>query len=116
MSVGMPIFNKQQSLVTLVRKWSGSDSSITWEEFLSGIESVAKIGHWSDPNRREIAVLKLMDSAKLFFKGCTELHAEAMTWKVSRMHLGADMRMCTDKYHVTKLQTARQKKYNLRKN
>jgi len=81
MSVGMPIFHKDLSLVTLVRKWSGSDSSITWEEFLSGIESVAKIGHWSDPNRWEIAVLKLMDSAKLFFQGCTELHAEAMTWQ-----------------------------------
>jgi len=48
MAVGTPIVHKDLSLVTLVPKWSGSDSSVTLEEFLSGIESAAKIGHFSD--------------------------------------------------------------------
>ena len=65
MSVGAPIVHKNLSLVTLVTKWSGFDSLITLEEFLSSIESLSKIGHWSDPDKREIAVLKLTDSAKL---------------------------------------------------
>ena len=90
MSVGAPIVHKDLSLVTLVPKWSGSDSSITLEEFLSSIESAAKIGHWADPDKREIGVLKPTDSAKLFYQVCTELHAEGTTW-----HLGADMRMST---------------------
>ena len=74
MSVGSPIVHKDLSLVTLVPKWSGSDASVTLEEFLSSVESAAKIGHWSDPDKWEIAVLKLTDSAKLFYQRCTELH------------------------------------------
>ena len=81
MSVGAPIVHKDLSLVTLVPKWSGSDSSVTLEEFLFSNESAAQIGHWSDPDKREIAVLKLTDSAKLFYQECTELHAESTTWQ-----------------------------------
>jgi hypothetical protein len=77
MSVGSPIVHKDLSLVTLLPKWSGSDSSVTLEEFLSSIGSAAKIGRWSDQDKREIAVLKLTDSAMLFYKGRTELHAES---------------------------------------
>ena len=65
--MGALIVHKDLSLVTLVPKWSGSDSSIALEEFLSSIESAAKIGHWSDLDKREIVVLKLTDSAKLFY-------------------------------------------------
>jgi len=64
MSVGAPIVHKDLSLVSLVPKRSGSDSSIILEEFLSIIESAAKIGHWSYTDKREIAVLELTDSAK----------------------------------------------------
>jgi len=69
MSVGSPIVHKDLSLVTLVPQWSGSDASVTLEECLSSIESAAKIGQWSDPDKREIAVLKLTDSANLFYQG-----------------------------------------------
>jgi hypothetical protein len=77
MSVGSPIVHKDLSLVTLLPKWSGSDASVTSEEFLSSVESAAKIRHWSDPDKLEIAVLKLTVSAKLFYQGRTELHAES---------------------------------------
>jgi hypothetical protein len=79
--VGAPVVHINLSLVTLVPKWSGSDSSVTLEEFLSSIESAVKIGHWSDPVKRETGVLKLTDSAKLSYQGCTELHAEGTTWQ-----------------------------------
>jgi hypothetical protein len=110
MSVGWPIVHKDLSLVTLVPKWSGSDASVTLEELLSSIESAAKIGHWSDQDKREIAVLELTNSAQLFYQGCTELHAEGTTWqsfedafrrRYENVH--------KDQYHFTKLQTARQK-------
>jgi hypothetical protein len=71
----------------------------------------AKIGQWSDPDKREITVLKLTDSAKLFYQGCTELHAESTTWqrfKDAFRRRYEDVH--TDQYHFTKLQTARQKK------
>jgi len=81
------------------------------EEFLFSNESAAQIGHWSDPDKREIAVLKLTDSAKLFYQECTELHAESTTWQsfkneFRRRYEGVH----TDQYNFMKLQTARQKK------
>jgi hypothetical protein len=44
MSVGSPIVNKDLSLVTLVPKWSGSDASVTLEEFMSSSENRAMVG------------------------------------------------------------------------
>jgi len=111
MSVGAPIVHKDLSLVTFLPKWSGSDSSITLEEFLSSIESATKIGQWSEPDKREIAVLKLTDSEKLFYQGCTELHAEGTTWQSFKNAFRRRYEdVHTDQYHLTKLQTARQKK------
>jgi len=111
MSVGAPIVHKDLSLVTLVPTWSGSDSSVTLEEFLSSIESAAKIWHWSDPDKRKIAVLKLTDSAKLFYQGYTELHAEGTTWQSLKNAFRRRYEdVHTGQYHFTKLQTARQRK------
>jgi hypothetical protein len=78
-ALGTPTLHKDLSLVTLVPKWSGSDSTVTLEEFLSGIESAARIGRWQDADKREIAALKLTDSAKLLYQGCAELHKEDAT-------------------------------------
>jgi len=117
MSVGAPTVHKDLSFVTLVPKWSGSDSSVTFEEFLSSTESAAKTGHWSGTDKREIAVLKLTDSAKLFYQGSTELHAESTTWQSFKNAFRRRHEVVhTDQYNFTKLQTARQKKANLRKN
>ena len=117
MSVGSQIVHKDLSLVTLVPKWSGTDAPVTLEEYLSSIVSAAKIGPWSDPDKRKNAVLKLTDSAKLFCQRYTELHAESTTWQsfkdaFKRRYFDVH----TDQHHFTKLQTARQKKANLHKN
>jgi len=43
-SHGKPTLHKDLSLVTLIPKWSGSDSAVTLEEFLSSVDSAALIG------------------------------------------------------------------------
>jgi hypothetical protein len=68
-SPGTPTLNKDLSLVTLIPKWSGSDSSVTLEEFLNSVESAARIGRWADAVKMEIATLKLEGSAKMFYLG-----------------------------------------------
>jgi hypothetical protein len=42
-SPGTPALHKDLSLVTLIPKWSGSDSSVTLEEFINSVESAARI-------------------------------------------------------------------------
>jgi hypothetical protein len=36
-SVGAPTIHKDMSLITLIPKWTGSDSAVTLEEFLASI-------------------------------------------------------------------------------
>jgi hypothetical protein len=111
MSLGVPTLHKDLYLVTLIPKWSGQESTATLEEFLSSIESSARIGRWEDADKVEIAALKLTGSAKTFFQGCAELHADGVTWKTFKdtfRNRYKDVR--TDQFHFMKLQTARQAK------
>jgi hypothetical protein len=48
MSIGTPTFHKDMSMITLVPKWTGYDSTVTLEKFLSSIEAGARIGRWED--------------------------------------------------------------------
>ena len=73
MTVGTPMLRKDLFLITLVPKWTGSDSVVTLEEFISIIESSARLGRWEEKDQVEIAVLKLAGSAKNFYKRCPEL-------------------------------------------
>jgi len=43
-----PTGYKDLSLISLVPKWSGSESAISLEEFFSSIEGSARIGHWAE--------------------------------------------------------------------
>jgi len=65
--------HKDLSLVSLVPKWSGAESAISLEEFLSSIENSAKIGHWAEADCLQVAVLKLIESARTFYFSCPEL-------------------------------------------
>ena len=82
MSIGTPTVHKDLSLISLVPKWSGLDSGVTLEEFLASIETSAKLGRWLENDQREIAVMRLAGSAKLFYQGSTELHEEGTTWQM----------------------------------
>ena len=46
MSLGAPTVYKYLSLISLVPKWSGQDSTVTLEEFFESIEASARIGRW----------------------------------------------------------------------
>ena len=108
MSHGMPTLHKDLSLVTLIPKWSGSHSAVTFEEFLSNVESAARIGRWQDAHKREIAVLKLTDSAKLFYLGCSELHEEGATWQTFKNAFRRGYEDVHSDQYIAKLQNARQ--------
>jgi len=111
MTVGIPTVHKVLSLITLVPKWTGTEAAVTLEVFISSIESSARIGRWEEADKVEIALLKLAASAKTFYKECSELHADSLTWTkfmtVFRNRYKDDH---TDQYHYMKLQTARQAK------
>jgi len=68
-------------LISLVPKWSGSESAISLEEFFSSIEGSAKIGHWAEADCLQVAVLKLAVSARTFYYSCPELHGENVLWQ-----------------------------------
>jgi hypothetical protein len=77
----------------------------------SSIEASARIGRWEEKDQLEIAVLKLTDSAKLFHHGCSEIHAEDVTWDKFKRVLRQRFRdVHTDQFRYLKLQTARQAK------
>jgi len=46
--IGAATVHKNLSLVSLIPKWSGSDSSVTLEEFFASIVSFAKTVNWQD--------------------------------------------------------------------
>jgi hypothetical protein len=68
MSLGVPTIHKDLCLVALIPKWLGQESTVTLEEFLSSIESSARLGRWEDADKVEIAALKLTGSVKTFFR------------------------------------------------
>ena len=69
LSIGTPKVHKDLS-ISLVPKWSGSESAVSFEEFFESIESVAKIGRWHSADCMQIAALKLTDSARTFYNTC----------------------------------------------
>jgi len=106
-----PIVHKDLSLISAITKWSGSDDIVTLEEFLESIESSGRIGRWTENDEREVEVLKLTGSTKLFYQWCDELHEQGTTWQLFKEAFRQRYRdVHTDQYHFTKLQTARQEK------
>jgi hypothetical protein len=104
-----PVMHKDLSLVSLVAKWSGTDKSISLEEFFNSIERSAAVGNWQDADKVRVALLKLADAARQFYNGSLELHSADTTWskfKSKFRHRFRDVH--TDQYHFMNLQTARQ--------
>ena len=57
METGAVTVHKDLSLVSLIPKWSGSDSTISLEEFFSSIESSGKIANWKQTNTFDILLI-----------------------------------------------------------
>jgi len=106
-----PVVHKDLSLISVIPTWSGSDDTISLEEFVESIESSGRIGQWTENDQCEVAVLKLTGSAKLGYQCCDELHEQGATWKLFKEAFRQRYRdVHMDQYHFTKLQTARRKK------
>ena len=107
-SAGTHTVHKDLSLVSLVPKWSGSESGIPLEVFLQyrGCNPSRVVGGSWPFN---VAVLRLTDSAKQFYNGCLELHSPDADWqKFKTVFRNRYRDTHTDQYHLLKLQTARQ--------
>jgi len=99
MSLGTPTVHKDLSLISLIPRWSGSDSTNSLEEFISTFEASARIGRWEpkDTVEVEIAALKLEGSAR-------ELHTLDASWNTFKEVLGKRYKeVHTDQYHYAKL-------------
>ena len=109
LSIRTPTIHKDLSLISLIPKWSGSESAAPLEELISSIEGAAKLGNWQDSDRVRIGALKLTDLARSFYNTYQDLDAEDTTWQkfkeVFRQRF-KDVR--PDQYNFMKLQTARQ--------
>lgn len=96
-------------MIFLVPKWLGSKSAVPPEEFLAAIGEAAKIGRWDDPDRVQIAALKLPDPAKSFYNTCSELHTEDTTGQKFKSVFRERFKdVHIDQYHFRRLQMARQ--------
>ena len=103
MSIGTPTVHKELSLISLAPKWSGLDSGVTLEEFFASIEASAKLGCWKENDQREITVMRLAGSAKVFYQGCTELREEGTTWHMFKDAFRRRYKDThTDQYHFYK--------------
>jgi hypothetical protein len=112
LSIGILTVHKDLSFISLVPKWSGSESAVSLEKFFENIESSAKRGRWHSSDCMQIAALKLTDSARILYNTCLELHAEDATWdKFKKAFRERFREVHTDQYHFMRLQTARQAKH-----
>jgi len=69
MSLGTPTVHKDLSLISLIPRWSGSDSTNSLEELISTLEASTRIGRWEPKDTVEIAALKLEGSARVIYQG-----------------------------------------------
>jgi hypothetical protein len=79
-SIGTPTVHKDLSLIFLVPKLSGSETTILLDKFFSSIEGSVRVGNWENVGKVLAAVLKLTDATKQFYNRRLELHLADVTW------------------------------------
>jgi hypothetical protein len=78
-------------------------------EFISVIESSARIRLWEYGDQLQIAALRLTDVTRQFYNGSLELHSSGVTWQKFKDGFRRRFRDTqTDQYHFVILHTARQ--------
>jgi len=101
--------SKDLSLVTLVPKWSGSETALPNQEFFEAIEGSGKIGNWTEADQIQMCALELTDAARAFYSATPELRDPAITWQEFKSHFLKRFRgVRSDQYHFSQLQMARQ--------
>jgi hypothetical protein len=102
---------KDPSLISVVPKWSGSETRTPLEEHVSSIQGSARVGLWQDSDKLQVAVPRLSDVVKQFYNGCVENHSLGETLQQFKSVFKYAFRDThTDHYHFMRLQTARQRK------
>jgi hypothetical protein len=97
--------------VSLVPKWSGSDTALPIHEFFDIIEGSGKIGNWTEADQIQVCALKLTDPARAYYGATPELRDPAITWQEFKAHFLKRFRdVRGDQYHFSQLQMARQRK------
>ena len=70
LSIGTPTIHKDLSLISLIPKWSGSESAVPLEEFMCSMEGATKLGNWQYSDHVRIGALKLTDLARSYYNTC----------------------------------------------
>jgi hypothetical protein len=110
-SPNVPTVHKDMSLISLIPKWSGSEIAVPLEEIISSLVGAAGVAKWQESDTLELALLKITDSAKLFYIGCPELHTKDTTWQTFKSAFRKRFKDArTDQYHFTNLQSPRRRK------
>ena len=88
-SVGAPTVHEDLSLVSLVHKFSDSESEVPLEEFISTIESSARMGNWNEADKIDVANFSKQELTipKATVLGIAEEVAESV---VDKINAGSD--------------------------
>jgi hypothetical protein len=97
LSIGTPTIHKDLSLISLIPKWSGLESAISLEEFISNIEGAAELGRWQNSDCVRIAALKFTDLARSFYNTCQEFRVEDTTWQIFKDIFRQRFKRCTSR-------------------
>ena len=89
-SSGRSTSAKDLSVISLIPKWAGTEKSVSVEEFFESVESSARIGNWSDPDKIQISILKISEVPKAFYSSSPELHKGDIPWEDFKA------KICTD--------------------
>ena len=103
--------SKDLSLVSLVPKWSGSETALPIQEFFEILEDSGEIGKWTEADQIQVCALKLTDAARAFYSATPELRDPAMNWQEIKTQFLMRFRdVRSDQYHFSQLQIAHQRK------
>jgi hypothetical protein len=110
-SSGRPTVAKDLSLISQVPRWAGTEKSVSVDEFFELVESVARIGNWSEADQKQAAILKLTDAARAFYSSNPDLHSHTISWGEFKNKFQQRFReVRCDQYLFGRLQRARQQK------
>jgi hypothetical protein len=102
---------KDLSLISVIPKWAGNDSTVPLAEFFELIEGTANIGNWDEADKMQVCVLRLTNQARDFYRATTELRDPNVTWaSFKRLFTDRFRDARTDQFHFTQLQQVRQRK------
>jgi hypothetical protein len=107
LSLGVLTVHKDFSLVSLVPRWTGTESANPLEEFIG---SARELDRWTSSDCVRVSILKLTGPTRSFYNTRSELHTIDATWNKFKRAFRQRFRDArTNQFHFLRLQTARQR-------